>query len=212
MQGHFDLYLLNSGRLTDEDFAQARREGHLNSLLEGLPIDEEVHCSNQVTHMFTIALFRKAFGHGFPDGAYPMERGVGVVLHNITLAYDATQPAYTDWWGGYNTIHNTPYSVNTGNAGKRFIGYDIERHQDVDPNGREGVFTWHRWLYSPSQVVSNQIRTVNVFWCETVRDGIEEKGYVARVRLKDAGGNPVTLNKSASQTLLIQYTFTLVAL
>jgi hypothetical protein len=102
--------------------------------------------------------------------------------------------------------------VNTGNAGKRFVAHDMEVLVDVEPNGREGIFMRERWLYLPSQVVSNEIRCVGVFWCENITDGNDERGRIGRVRMKDAGGNPVTLNKSSSQTLLIQYTFTLVSL
>ena len=212
MQGHFDIYLQDAQGLKDEDFILARQEGRLNSLLKELPVDEEVHCGNQVTHMYPIAIWREAMNHGFPSGAYPMERGAGVPFYNITILSDTSEPAYTDWWGGYNTLHNQPYSVNTGNAGKRFVAHDEELLVDVGADGRESVFLRERWLYLPSQVVSNEIRSVGVYWCENITDGNDERGLVARVRMKNAGGQPITLNKSSSQTLLIQYTFTLVAL
>lgn len=211
MQGRFDIYLQDARGLTDEDFIQARREGRLKSLLKGLPVDEEVHCDNQVMHMYPIAIWREAMNHGFPSGAYPMERGAGIPFYSICILSDTSEPAYTDWFSGYWDLNNMSYNV--GNSpGKRFVAHDEELLVDVGADSRESVFLRERWLYLPSQVVSNQIRSVGVYWCENITDGSDERGMVARVRMKNAGGQPITLNKSSSQTLLIQYTFTLVAL
>lgn len=212
MQGQFDIYLQDARGYTDEDFVRAQQEGRLSALLKELPVDQEVHVKNTVTHMMAISQFRRNFA-GFPGGATPMDRYNNSPLHHILLSYDPSEPAYTDWYSVYSTIHNGPYSVEGSTAGKRFIGYDVETpFQGVNPSGREEVFTRHRFLYLPSQAISNRIRSVSVWWSEYIQDGNEDRGLVARVRMKDAGGQPITLDKSSSQSLLIQYTFSLVSL
>lgn len=211
MRGRFDIYLQDACGLKDEDFALAQREGRLDSLLTELPVDQELHIDNVVMQMMVISLFRKCFT-GMPNGAVPMERYNYIQLHHILLSYDPSEPAFTDWYSVYCTIHNGPYSVESSTAGKRFLGHDLENYQGVDPTGREGTFTRHRFLYLPSQAISNQIRSVSVWWSEYLQDANEDRGIVARVRLKDSGGQPVTLNKSSAQSLLIQYTFGLVSL
>jgi len=212
MQGHFDIFVQDAGGLKDEDFLKAEQEGRLGALLSGLPVDQEAHAKNTLTHMLTVSIFRRSFAHGFPNAAYPMERSNNIPLYFICILNTASEPAYTDWYGAYVSIHAVSGSVNTGNAGKRFIVHDLEYVIGTDPDGREAIFLQERWLYLPSQVVSSEIRSVGIYWSETVNDGNDEKGIVGRVRMKDAGGKPITLDKSASQTLLIQYTLTFVSL
>lgn len=105
-------------------------------------------------------------------------------------------------------------SIGDGiNAAKRFVQDDIEGpliYSDTD--GAEAVHLKERWLWLPSQAVSNRIRSVGIFSCEINNTGNDDRSATARVRLKDASGFPITLNKSSSQVLLVQYTFTLFAL
>jgi hypothetical protein len=209
--GCFNICVQDAGGLTDEDFLKAKKEGCLDELLAGLPVDQEAQAENTATHMIVIAHFRKHLT-GFPNGAYPMDRVNTSILHHITLLNWASEPYFAYWMSYYGTIHNPSGSVNTGNAGKRFYAHAIETYSEKDPTGREGVFVRSRWLYLPSQAVSNQIRAIGVYWGEYVNDNNEDKGMVAWARMKDAGGFPLTLDKSASQTLLIQYTFSWVAL
>jgi hypothetical protein len=35
-------------------------------------------------------------------------------------------------------------------------------------------------------------------------------GRIARIRLKDSGGNPIEINKTADITLFVEYRFTLI--
>lgn len=212
MQGHFDIFVQDAKGLRDEDFLRAEREGRLRDLVKSLPIDQEAHTDNLVLDMYPICMMRRVIGHGFPSGPYPMERGTGIPFYSICLLSLATEPEYIEWYSGYWSLHNMSYTVNSVNAGKRFVVHDMDLLVDVEPTGREGIFIKERWLYLPSQAVSNEIRSVGAYWCENITDGNDERGQLARVRMKDAGGNPITLNKSASQTLLIQYTFTLVSL
>lgn len=212
MQGHFDVFVKESGGLCDEDFIAAQREGRLSELLRSLPTSKKVSTDNLVFHDFAIMAMRQTMQHGFPNGAANMDRVAGCPLHHITVLNNASEPSYTEWYAYYGTIHNPSYSVNTGNAGKRFVGYSIDLIVDKDPTGREAIFHRSRWLYLPSQIVSNEIRSIGVYWGEYINDGNEDKQSTARVRLKDSGGNPITLTKSSSQTLLVQYTFSLVSL
>lgn len=210
--GRFDIYVQDAGDLKDEDFVQAEKEGRLNQLLDEMPVAQEAHGENTLTHMIVVAYFRKLFT-GFPNAAYPMERANTSIFHHITVLNWSDEP-YFNYWMSYNGyIHNPSGNVNSSNAGKRFVAHDIELLCDTDPSGREAVFMRERWLYLPSQVVSNSIRSIGVYWSEYINDtGNEDRGMVAWVRMKDAGGMPLTLNKSSSQTLLIQYTVTWVAL
>jgi hypothetical protein len=209
--GRFHILLQDSGHLKDSDFVLAQKEGRLDELVDSLPVEQEAFAENTATHMMVIANFRKHFA-GMPNGAYPMERVNTSILHHVTLLNWASEPYFAYWMSYYGTIHNPSGSVNTGNAGKRFYAHAIETYSEKDPTGREEVFARSRFLYLPSQVVSNQIRSLGVYWGEYVNDNNEDKGMVAWARMKDAGGFPLTLDKSASQTLLIQYTFRWVAL
>jgi hypothetical protein len=82
----------------------------------------------------------------------------------------------------------------------------------VDPSGREAVYMKSKWLYLPGEATSSVIRSVRVFQLEYLPDranGAFPKGRIGRVRIKDSGGNPVTVSKGATKSLLVEYTFTL---
>lgn len=209
--GHFDVFMQDSGSLCDEDFILAEQEGRLNALLESLPIVQEAHTDNLVLQMFSICMFRVVFAHGLPDGAAPMNTSVGWPFYSILISNDASEPSYTDWFYDSNaTIHDLATSVNTSNAGKIFVADDIDLYVGTNPSGREAIFLRERWLYLPSQVVSNEIRSIGIYWASG-SGTYNARGIMARVRLKDSGGNPITFNKPSDKTLLVQYTISLIS-
>lgn len=212
MRGHFDVFVKEASSLRDEDFLLAAREGRLNELLDSLRTEQEAHSDNQIFHGFPIALFRIAFAHGLPNGAYCMDRATGIPFYNIIVLSTASEPSYLEWTAWYGNLHSQSGSVDTSNAGKRFVVHAMDTYVAVEPDGREGVFLRSRWLYVPSQIVSSEIRSIGAAWCEYVTDSNDERQSMARVRLKDAGGNPITLSKASNQALLVQYTATLVSL
>lgn len=214
MQGHFDVFVQDATGLSDTDFLIAEREGRLRDLIDTLPVVQKAGGKNQVTQMLPICMMRKDFGHGFPNGSYPMEGSSGFPFFNITILSTTSEPDYADWYGAYVNAHSVADSVDTANTnGKRFVRDAVETIVGTDPNGRESVWHRNRWVYLPSHVVSSEIRSVGVYWSEQdARDNSSDRGLMARVRMKDSGGNPITLNKTAFQALTIQYTFTLVSL
>lgn len=211
MQGHFDLFLQNSRGLRDADFIAARDAGRLGALLETLPVEREVHSDNLVHQLFSICMFRLVFGHGLPNGTYPMSVSTGIPFYTVALLTSGDEPAYSDWWGGNQYPYNVPYCVSTTGY-KRFVVNAEETSYAAEVSGREAVFLRSRWLFLPSEAVSNSIRSVGAYWSDTATLGAEDRGLIARARIKDTGGNPITLIKTSEQSLLVQYTATLVSL
>jgi hypothetical protein len=81
--------------------------------------------------------------------------------------------------------------------------------------GKEEIYFKSRFLYLPSQGISNNIRSIGVYGAEYASNQYnnEERYLVARVRLKDPDtGLPVILIKNFNQVLVIEYTVFFVSL
>ena len=136
----------------------------------------------------------------------------------LLLTTDA-EPGYTDQTDQFEQPSEFGESMDTNQtagASKRFYYDDVEDHlvrslQSVD--GREGIEFRSRFLYLPFQADSgNPIRSVGVYLRvspEVTLTSAQTGGRIARTRLKDSGGTPITITKSASQVLLVEWKFTL---
>lgn len=215
--GHFDLALKNSGTLSDADFENAMTHGCLQGLLDGLDTQLECHTDNLI--MDLIVPYTAYFLFGAPTVG-DLWRNLGAaVFGGICLLTTDSEPDYQNEWyrnGGYNytSYSNMPESANTSSAGKRFVEDASEAAQKLsDPGGREAVWYRERWLYLPSQGISSNIRSIAVLWsADADHTGDVHKQRSARVRLKDAGNNPIIINKDANQVLLIEYKVTFVSI
>jgi len=220
MQGHFDLTLLDAGGYTDADFKRAQENGTILKMLDSLDIEQKCSGSNQVFDHFAETMFIHLMsgpGVSFPYG----NGGTGsAYLGSLVLSTYDTEPTYTETetYGFFGrTVHSVGSSANTSSAGKRFIEDDIiDPDIIVDPDGRESIIVRSKFLYLTTEGTSNNIRSLAI-WYDTDADldpgsSGREWGIGARIRLKDSGGNPTIINKTSSQVLLVEYTFTLVSI
>jgi len=211
MHGTFELTQLDARGLRDEDFRAAARRGRAEDLLRGLPPLGRFRARNLVFDMIPSFLFNRLMGGPAAKGPLIYESG-SAALHAMVLLSTDSEPTYEEsTWEYTQTLYTLPEEVGSG--AKRFIEDVIETTLiQADQTGREHISCRSRWLFLPSEGVSSNIRSVGIYFC---RDGDNtagnlERGRVARIRIKDAAGRPVIINKTASQVLLIEYTFRLV--
>ena len=216
MQGYFDVQTKDLGGLRDNDLlAMMSPDGkvtpELARLVDGLPTVQHARGKNLVSDNFAGATFKYVFSGGSINDPYNQGNGI---LASILIMNTDSEPGYTDQTDQYTTIHGL--SGNVGSLpGKRFIEDDVEAHLIItDSGGRESILFRSRWLYLAAEAVSNDIRSLGVYHCRYGGASLSsiERGRIARIRLKDSGGSPIIINKTASQVLLIEYRFTLVSI
>jgi hypothetical protein len=214
MLGLFDVKLKPAEGLDDAAFLEAMRRGDIGKVLAGLPTEVHAKAKNQIFDNFAGYTLDHAFSG--PQTAYPyyFDSGNAALAHICLTNLDGETDTYTEDWSAYTNLHNMSGSVNGGNAGKRFVEDGITDHeQDSDPDnaGRQSIRYRERWLYLPSQVISNVIRSISIgFHTNADSQGNQETGMIGRVRLKDSQGRKVDISKTSKHVLLVQYEFTLV--
>lgn len=218
MQGRFDLKLLEAGHIPDHQWHEADRSGKLDQLLEGLSVDRECGgisnriFDNMAAYFMTKLLSGDAIPAPFGDGVGDAQAALGYIA---ILSTASDPPLYTE--ASHENpvnIHNVTDSVEVSTAGKRFVEDQLTPFAVyTDPSvGRECVHFRNRWLYTPSQATSSVIRSVGIYYSEDADSTSPVNvGRIGRVRLKDNLGTPITLVKTGSQVLLLEYTFSLVS-
>lgn len=206
MRGHFEVELKNSGTLRDEDFFSTPHD-ELNSLLNSLHTVKRVEGCNQCNDMLAASLLCKVMnGPSIEDPYNTWNIGSGG-LASINIEDRDPELIYTEWvyCGGCN-IHEIGYPVGTGNSGKRFVEDDISNHTiEAYQNNREELWFRSRWLYLPSQIVTNNIKSIGYFYCYYAdRTTNYYRATYGRFRLKNENGIPITITKSSDQVLLVQ--------
>lgn len=222
MLGHFDIALLDARPYKDEDFQVAIREGVLDQLLEKLPRDMELKNQNAISHWTVPYLFQMLMsGPAGPGIPFTTDNSglVGVCL--MDLASEPTfSETYTQTLNYYNSnLWECANCIGATNAAKVVINGSIESYLLAkDTQGREAVFFRDRWLFLPSEAISPSIRSVGLWGNSGPYNAVSFYTYgitwgrFCRVRLKDSGGNPVTINKLGTQAMVVDYTFTLVSI
>jgi hypothetical protein len=207
MLGRFDLQMFESPGLTPELVAAWKKQG-LDPIRE-LQRYEKVGrwaTDNLVNGSIPSFYYYHCWAGADP---YSELRPNSALLYWLALTTLATEPGYqTD--GLRATVNSNPANIPnivSSTGGKTIITDDIVSAViDVDPDGREAVFKTFRFLYYPGEATSDLIKSVEIwFYCS----GYTYGNRVARVRIKDSGGNPVTLVKTATRSLMIQYTYTM---
>lgn len=218
MQGHFDIWRKEARGLGDEDFLCAIKDGSIDELLASLDTSYALRQKNQVHDAFSLMVYRRVFGR-FPNGFSPhTDSNPANKLYPfivVALQTEISEPVFYHHWGAnWDNPDESQWIIGAGiGAYKRFVIDNIDTTRVVlDPDGAEALHLTERWLWLPSQGVSNNIRSVGIFGARTSTTGGDYRSATARIRLKDASGFPITLNKTSSQVLLVQYTFTLYAL
>lgn len=222
MQGHFDLQMLHTPGLTQELLDAVRKEGGdpaVEKYLRRFSVDNEWHTDNLIFKTSPSYLFYQALsnpGHYFATG---YGWSVPSMFCWIALTRTSTEPTYT---GEVYTADfgwdSTPDMVVSPSGHKAFINHCIITPDfKSDPNGREAIYAKFKWLYLPGEATASDIRSITIYsscrFDYTVNNGYAcGSGRIARVRIKDSGGNPVTINKATNKSLLIEYTFTMPSL
>jgi hypothetical protein len=215
MQGHFELTLLDAAGYTEQDFQRARKKGHLDALLARLVVDQKCEARNKILHGLVANLFQSA-GFGGGDITNPYDHATThAALGFICLLTTTSEPTYTDTTNQSISIHNVTGTVESTTAGRRFLSDQIVDHSIYkSSDAREAIHFRSKWLYAPGQATSSNINSVGVYFRQQAQSNPPDgyaNGITARVRIKDSGGNPVTLNKTATKVLLVEYVFTLVS-
>lgn len=215
-EGYLTLIRRNSGKLTDADFARAKKEGCLKELIESCDLDH-IHGPqhNLINHLFSVCMFTRLFSGGAGPETWNNNGADGWAF--LTLMYLATtdsEPAVTDvYQDGYYTEYAYLPDICSTTSWKRFEEDQAEIDEiKSSPLGREDIYYRERWLFAPSISVSSNIRSVTFLGSESATNssgyGVYH-GRAGRIRLKDANGLPVIYSKTANQILLAEYKFIL---
>ena len=222
MEGHFTVSKMPARGLTDHDFEQAIKEGKLDHLLVDLPVTAKVQGSNRIFDSLSGHFFDKLFSLG--NGPYPYYNGNGASgLSSILLSTnDAETSSYTEDVGYINTTtaryHYIFPNAATGTVPhKLFEEHQIEAWQIwADVSGREAIHFRNKFLYLPTEGVSNNIRSIAIWWMSDADNNGDlysvARARTGRIRLKDEAGNKIILTKSNKEILMVEYTFTWVAM
>jgi len=216
MQGHFDLALLDTPGLTQELIEAVRREGgdpKVEALLKEFRREGEWKTDNLIYQVTPSYLYYWAMSGPVPYGGMESNYGGGsALLAYITLVSTSGEPTYN----GENYIGDITWDGLPDNVGSSASKYFVTQcivtpEYAVDPGGREAIYVKSKWLFLPGQATSSVIRSVALFYSSEITNPTAgyRKVRVGRVRIKDSGGNPVTISKAASKSLLVEYTFTL---
>jgi len=224
MNGMFDVKLINNRGKKDGYFEQAIQDGYIMDALDDLPAVRHLpKQQNWIFDNYAGGMIRNILSGPAHTGLWEnlySETAQNASLAFIMLTTTSTLPTYQEDFtctdGGNYAIHTTnrdPDSANTSSGSKRFIEDQITSPTIWTDSVRETISFRNRWLWLPSQGNSNAIRSISIHGCE---DGDATSGYMAsgrigRVRLRDSAGLVTTLNKTSSNSLLIEYTFSLVA-
>lgn len=214
MKGHYNIKLLNAQGLSDEDFHNAQKNGTIEELLANLEIIKEFDHSNQLSHHIAGNVFWRLFGAPNPsagvtiqDGNYFHYMGFG----NSAAEYDYT---FSEYSGDLYNLFIRP-NGNVADADIKRTSAAIRTHQvlvEPDATGLRAVYDVHRFLWTPGQVNSSEIREVK--WASTDDQGDgwywnDECRTTSRTRIKDSNGNPYTITKTSSEVILVQWTLTM---
>jgi hypothetical protein len=222
MQGYFDVKTLGARGLKDEDFERAIKEGAIHSLLADLKLHQHARGRNMINDNFAGHVLQRLFQTG-PCASYYNEENEGAPsasLAFIALETTDSDPTYTESWGyvgGSMSIYNVQDGAAESSYGsKRFEQDEIDPYELwVHTDGREAISFRNRVLWLPTQGVSNNIRSIGIYFNE---NGDSTGSYYAaiaktgRIRLKDTNGKKVILTKNDREVLIVEYTFTYVAL
>jgi hypothetical protein len=221
MNGYFDVTLINNRGKKDGYFEQAIQDGYIMDALADLPVERKLPGNrNWINHNMAGMLMSDSLsGPAHANSTYNQVR-VGMLSY-IALTTTSSLPTYTDGhtWnqggGGQVSIQTTsatPDIANTTSGAKRFIEDQVTAPTVWSDANREAIFFRNRFLWLPSQGSSNSIRSIAIHSNHQPNStSTGAVGRVGRVRLRDSAGLPTTLNKTSSNSLLVEYTFALVS-
>lgn len=222
IQGHIDLQRFDARGLTREEIDAGIKAMGLDRFLKEVHKNGHWEGKNRVLAAFARCMYY-ANGAATNEGGWLNAPNPGdfyntssrPLLWGVLLATTSTEPAVNEWWSQNNSYNWTPPDAVTSqyDALKRFNTdgpIDVEVYKD--PNGKEGAHVRQKFLWYPGEATSSSIRSVVLYGSEgdSGYGGVyEDKARICRWRIKDSGGNPVTLSKLSQEVLLLQYTFSI---
>lgn len=215
MRGRMIGKLVEAGNYGDEAFIQAEREGRLDEFIAGLPVVQNIDCKNLVLDNFVGMVFQFMLGAG--STGFAVEGTYDYSL--FSLHTNTGEPTYTEYSGsayyagGADGLGNQPTNPQYAYKWCLYnVGEPPRMVSDIDGEGRNSITMVNRFLFLPSQGPMAGIRSCGLWWSSNgLNTGNHHYGLVTRIRLKDSGGNPITLDKSTSQALLMDYRLTLIS-
>lgn len=213
MKGHFDVTLLDSGGYSDEQFRRAIDGGRIDQLLAVLKVEQKLSQQNLVNDGAASFCLDHCFSG--PQALSPYYLNSRGMLNNVLLMTTDADPTYGETTNQFTEAYSVTGTIGGGSsnvAAKRFVADTVDQHQlAVMSGGREGIFFRSRWLWLPYEGVSNDIRSLGVYYSRSSSNigSSTDRGRIARVRLKDDQGRNVILNKTSRQVLLVEYEFSL---
>jgi hypothetical protein len=210
VQGHFDLQMFDAPDLTPALVEAWKKQG-LDPIAEIERRYEEL--GRWSADNLVIGTTPGFYYYHCWSGATPYSpmNANSSLLWGLALTTLATEPGYqTEYLSAYlwGSPENIPNKVSSG-GGKSIIDDDIVSPViDIDPDGRESMFMSFKYLFYPGQAVSDLIRSVEIWYFDT---GGNQGARVARVRIPDSNGVPVTLHLGPSSALMVGYTYRLVS-
>lgn len=213
MQGHFNAMVIDDLGLGDAPFLEAIKNQDIDGLLKRHPVVARAATPNQVFQPLVQSLLYWIFG--LPS-TYSNFGSIGTAgMSRVCLTQQSTEPSFEDYTGGYNwSDPTTAANDEWSHAANQFRRFDEDKSEPtrvwIDPE-REGYYFRDRFLWLPSDGAFTNIRSIACYGGEDADHGYESYYSVyqwkcSRTRLKDSGGSPITLQKTASQGFLVEYT------
>lgn len=211
MQGHFNAMVIDSLGKGDAPFLEAIKNRDIDGLLERYPIVGKASTPNQVSQTVVEALMDWVFGAPVTYGHGSLGTGG---LRCVTLTNRTAEATYTTWTAG-SSVSDPSWASTDGwcHAATQFKRFDEEKSEPtriwLDPD-REAYYFRDRFLWLPSDGTFSNIRSIQCYGCDDADRGYEPYYGVAMfrassTRLKDSGGNPITLQKTSAQAFLVEY-------
>ena len=212
MQGHFDAMVIDDLGMGDAPFLAAIDNQDIDGLLDRHPIAARASTPNQVFQPLVQQILAVIFG-------MPAVGTNGNGAAAVALSQLSTEPAYTDHTSTVYTDYDWFSSAggdDWSHVASQFRRFWADRSEPTliwtDPN-REGYYYRDRFLWLPSNGVFTNIRSIVAYGSDNANNNNTANNYqywrMSRTRLKDSGGNPITLQKSGSQGFLVEYTIKL---
>lgn len=212
IQGRCRATALDAKGLGDAPFLRAASQGRLREFLNSLPVAERsAKVENLVLDNYAGQMFFQIwrdYGCPTPESNWHEGETTMGLFAIVNLSNDSTEPSYQEFSGTiYAGMHAVSNSVDATYGSKRFVEDDVDAFDlAVHTDGREAIVHTARFLWLPSQGTLSDIRSVACWWGHDADNvGTNRRIQMTRVRLKDSGGNPITMGKTANQALLVEY-------
>lgn len=215
IQGHMDLQRFDARGLTREEIDAGIQAMGLDRFLK--EVHKNGHWSGK--NRILTALARCMYygrGHSTDNGGWLNAPNPGNYyndsispgMSHLVLASTSTEPAVTEAYTNRSYYVNFPDIIGPSKRVDTDCPVDVEVFKDT--TGKESVILRQKAIWYPGESTSSEIRSIVLYGAEAdlsmPRDYLA-KTRMARWRIKDSGGVPVTLTKLDQEILLLQYSF-----